>query len=413
MDKLFIKDLEVKGKRVMVRVDYNVPLDAEGNITDDSRIRATLPTINFLLDERARVILTSHLGRPKGKAVPGLSLRPVAKRLSRLLGKEVPLAEDCIGPKVKKLVDKMNPGDVILLENLRFHPEEEKNDQGFARELAGLCEGFIQEAFGNCHRSHTSMAGINDSVPVAAVGFLIKKEMEYFEKAVNNPLRPVVAILGGAKVSDKIKIVENLSKKMDKILIGGAMAFTFLKAQGYEVGRSLVEDSLLEGVKVVMEKARKNGIKFYLPVDFVVAEKFDPKAETKVVTFQEIPPNWYALDIGPASTRLFVEALSDARTIIWNGPMGAFEMDAFSRGTYAMVEAVTNSHALTIVGGGDTDVAFHRAGATFGISYISTGGGAFLKLLEGGELPGIAAITNKQIYEEKRRVLIGSGPATS
>ena len=413
MDKLFIKDLEVKGKRVMVRVDYNVPLDAEGNITDDSRIRATLPTINFLLDERARVILTSHLGRPKGKAVPGLSLRPVAKRLSRLLGKEVPLAEDCIGPKVKKLVDKMNPGDVILLENLRFHPEEEKNDQGFARELAGLCEVFIQDAFGNCHRSHSSMVGINDSVPVAAVGFLIKKEMEYFEKAVNNPLRPVVAILGGAKVSDKIKIVENLSKKMDKILIGGAMAFTFLKAQGYEVGRSLVEDSLLEGVKVVMEKARKNGIKFYLPVDFVVAEKFDPKAETKVVTFQEIPPNWYALDIGPASTRLFVEALSDARTIIWNGPMGAFEMDAFSRGTYAMVEAVTNSHALTIVGGGDTDVAFHRAGATFGISYISTGGGAFLKLLEGGELPGIAAITNKQIYEEKRRVLIGSGPATS
>lgn len=405
MEKLLVKDLEVRGKRVVVRVDYNVPLDAEGNITDDSRIRATLPTINFLLDEMAKVILISHLGRPKGKIVPSLSLQPVAKRLSRLLGKEVTLAEDCVGPKVKLLIDKMKPGDLILLENLRFHPEEEKNDPEFARELASLCDVFIQDAFGNCHRSHASMVGINRFVPVAAVGFLIKKELEYFEKAVNNPMRPVVAILGGAKISDKIRIIENLSKKVDKILIGGAMAFTFLKAQGYEVGRSLVEDSLLQEVKDVTEKARKNGIKFYLPVDFVVAEKFDPKAETKVVTFQEIPPNWYALDIGPASTRLFMEAFSDARTIIWNGPMGAFEMDAFSRGTYAIVEAVTNSHALTIVGGGDTDVAFHRAGATFGVSYISTGGGAFLKLLEGGELPGVTALTDKQAYEEKLQAL--------
>ncbi len=408
MDKLFIKDLDVHNKRVMVRVDYNVPLDAEGNITDDTRIRATLPTINYLLDEKARVILASHLGRPKGKVGPGLSLKPVAKRLSRLLGKEVPLAEDCIGTKVKKLVDNTNPGDIVLLENLRFHPEEEKNDPEFARELARLCDVFIQDAFGNCHRSHASMVGINKFVPVAAIGFLIKKELEYFEKAVNNPLRPVAALLGGAKISDKIRIIENLSRKVDKILIGGAMAFTFLKAQGYDVGRSLVEDSLLEEVKNVAEKARKNGIKFYLPVDFVVAEKFDPKAETKVVTFQEIPPAWYALDIGPASTRLFVEALSDALTIIWNGPMGAFEMDAFSRGTYAMVEAVTNSHALTIVGGGDTDVAFHRAGATFGVSYISTGGGAFLKLLEGGDLPGIAALTEKQVQEGRSRALITS-----
>jgi phosphoglycerate kinase len=405
VEKLFIKDLGLKGKRVMVRVDYNVPLDTEGNITDDSRIRATLPTINFLLDERARVIVVSHLGRPKGKVVPSLSLHPAAKRLSRLLGKEVPLAEDCIGPKAKLLIDKMNPGDIVLLENLRFHPEEEKNDPKFAEELATLCDVFIQDAFGNCHRSHASMVGINRFVPIAAVGFLIKRELEYFEKAVNNPMRPVVALLGGAKISDKIKIIENLSKKVDKILIGGAMAFTFLKAQGYEIGRSLVEDNLLEEVKNIVEEARRGGVKFYLPVDFVVAEKFDPKAETKVVTFQEIPPSWYALDIGPASTRLFVEALSDARTIIWNGPMGAFEMDAFSRGTYAMVEAVTNSHALTIVGGGDTDVAVHRVGATFGVSYISTGGGAFLKLLEGGELPGIAAITDKEAYEEKLQAL--------
>ncbi len=401
MEKLFIKDLDVKGKRVMVRVDYNVPLDAEGNITDDSRIRATLPTIDFLLDEKAKVIIASHLGRPKGKVVPNMSLLPVAKRLSRLLGKEVPFANDCIGPEAKGLVDRMSPGDVILLENLRFHPEEEKNDPGFAKELASLCEVFIQDAFGNSHRSHTSMVGINQFVSSAAIGFLVKKELECFEKAVNNPQRPVAAVLGGAKISDKIKIIDNLSKKMDKILIGGAMAFTFLKAQGYEVGLSPVDDSLLEGVREVMEKSKKAGKKFYLPVDFVSADKFDPKAQTKVVTFQEIPSNWYSLDIGPASTRLFSEALADARTIIWNGPMGVFEMDAFSRGTYAMVEAITNSHALTIVGGGDTDVAFHRAGATFGVSYISTGGGAFLKLLEGGELPAIAAIRNKEVHEVK------------
>ena len=408
MDKLFIKDLEVKGKRVMVRVDYNVPLDAEGNITDDSRIRATLPTINFLLDERARVILTSHLGRPKGKAVPGLSLRPVAKRLSRLLGKEVPLAEDCIGPKVKKLVDKMNPGDVILLENLRFHPEEEKNDQGFARELAGLCEVFIQEAFGNCHRSHASMVGVSRFVQASAIGFLVKKELEYFEKAITNPLCPLVVLLGGAKISDKIKVIKKLLMKVDKIIIGGPVAYTFLKAQGYNTGQSLVDDTMLEEVKNVMQEAKRAGLRFYLPVDFVVAERFSPEAETKVVPFREIPSNWCALDIGPATTRLFKEALGDARTIVWNGPMGAFEMDTFSRGTYAMVEAVASSHALTIVAGGDTAVAFHRAGATFNVSYISTGGGAFLRLLEGDKLPGLAAVTERQAYLERTKA-----PATT
>ncbi|KKO21105.1 MAG: phosphoglycerate kinase [Candidatus Brocadia sp.] len=397
MYKLFIKDIDVRRKRVMVRTDYNVPLDDEGNITDDTRIRATLPTINYLLDEEAKVIIASHLGRPEGKAIPKYSLKPVARRLQRFLSEKVKvtLAGDCIGPAVKKQIDEMRCGDVMVLENLRFHPGEEKNDPTFAKELASLCEVFIQDAFGNCHRKHASMIGVDDHVPSAA-GFLLKKEMDYFEKAVNNPMRPVVALLGGAKVSDKIKIVENLSKKMDKVLIGGAMAFTFLKAQGFCVGKSLVEDSMLDVVKNLMDISRKNGTKLYLPVDFVVAETFDGQAETKVVPYQEIPDKWIALDIGPATTKLFIEALQDAKTIVWNGPMGAFELDAFSRGTYAMVDAVTSSHASTIVGGGDTDMAFHKSGKTHEVSFISTGGGAFLKLLEGGELPGIASLSDRR-----------------
>lgn len=397
MSKLSIRDIDVRKKRVLVRTDYNVPLDEEGEITDDTRIRATLPTINYLLDEKAKVIIASHLGRPEGKVDPKYSLKPVARRLQRFLDEQVKviLAQDCIGPKVKEQIEKMDYGDVILLENLRFHPGEEKNDPNFAKELAGLCDVFIQDAFGNCHRKHASMVGIHNLVPSAA-GFLLKKEIDYFEKAVNNPMRPVVAILGGAKVSDKIKIIENLSKKMDKVLIGGAMAFTFLKSQGFSIGRSLVEDSMLDVVKNLMDVSRKNGKKLYLPVDFVVAENFDGRAETKVVPYQEIPDKWIALDIGPATTKLFSEALQDAKTIVWNGPMGAFELDAFSRGTYAMVDAVTSSHASTIVGGGDTDMALHKAGKTREVSFISTGGGAFLKLLEGGVLPGIAALSDKE-----------------
>ena len=397
MKKLFIKDLAVRKKKVMVRTDYNVPLDEDGNITDDTRIRATLPTINYLLDEEAKVIIASHLGRPGGSANPKYSLKPVARRLQRFLTEKVKvtLAEDCIGEDVKKQVEAMNYGDVLLLENLRFHPGEQKNDAGFAKELAGLCDLFVQDAFGNCHRNHASMVGIVQYVPAAA-GFLIKKELDYFEKSVNDPMRPVIAILGGSKVSDKIKIIENLAKKMDKIIIGGAMAFTFLKAQGIPVGKSLVEDSMIETVNNLMAYTKKNGTKLYLPVDFVVAEKFDKTAETKVVPFQEIPERWIALDIGPATTKLFSEVLQDAKTILWNGPMGAFEIDAFSRGTYAMVEIVTSSHASTIVGGGDTDMAFHKAGKTHEVSFISTGGGAFLKLLEGGDLPGIASLTDKK-----------------
>ncbi|MGR3177870.1 MAG: phosphoglycerate kinase [Candidatus Anammoxibacter sp.] len=396
MDRLFIKDINVRDKKVLVRVDFNVPFDSEGNISDDSRIRAAITTINYLLDENAKIILASHLGRPKGKVIPEFSLRPVAKRLKRLLDKDVIFIEDCIGENTKEVINKMNSGDIALLENLRFHEGEENNDPEFANEFMSLAEVFIQDAFGNCHRKHASMVGmVYGHIPKAAAGFLIKKEIDYFEKAIKNPMRPVVAILGGAKISDKVLVIENLAENVDKLLIGGAMAFTFLKALGFEVGKSLVEDSMIDTALRIMEKLKKENVKYYLPVDFVAAERFDPNAASKIVTFQEIPPDWMALDIGPASTKLFREALEDAKTILWNGPMGAFEMDAFSRGTYAMVDALVNSHALTIVGGGDTDLAFHKAGESYKVSFISTGGGAFLKLLEGKELPGIAALSEK------------------
>lgn len=394
MDRLFIKDINVRGKKVLVRVDFNVPFDSQGNIADDTRIRSALATINYLLDENATIILASHLGRPKGKVVPEFSLRPVAKRLKRLLDKEVIFVEDCIGDKVKEVINKMEPGNIALLENLRFHEGEENNDPEFANAFLSLGEVFIQEAFGNCHRKHASMVGLTyGHIAQAAAGFLVKKEIDYFDKAIKDPMRPVVAILGGAKVSDKVLVIDNLAENVDKLLIGGAMTFTFLKALGFEVGKSLVEDSMLDRALQIIEKLKKEKVKFYLPVDFVVAERFDPNAESKIVTFQEIPPQWMALDIGPASTKLFRETLDDAKTILWNGPMGAFEMDAYSRGTYAMVDALTNSHALTIVGGGDTDLAFHKVGESYKVSFISTGGGAFLKLLEGKELPGIAALS--------------------
>ena len=395
MNKLFINELDLKDKKVFVRVDYNVPFDEQGNITDDARIRATLPTINYLLDEGAIIILASHLGRPGGKALPEFSLKPVARRLNRLLNKEVMLARDCIGTEVKKQVDVMQPGDVLLLENLRFHKGEEENDPEFAKELASLCDVMVQDAFGNCHRTHASMVGMNKEVSQSAAGFLVKRELDYFEKAVTTPSRPVVAIVGGAKVSDKIKIIENLVKKVDKIIIGGAMAFPFLVVHGYGVGKAKVDENVAMKVLMINQLAKERGVKIYTPVDFVIADKFNGNAETKLVTFQEIPDDWFALDIGPASTKLFTEAMQNAKTILWNGPMGAFEIDAFSRGTYSMVESVVTAYALTIVGGGDTDLAFHRMGESYKVSFISTGGGAFLELLEGKELPGIAALTDK------------------
>ncbi|HOI15950.1 MAG TPA: phosphoglycerate kinase [Geobacteraceae bacterium] len=391
-----IKDLA--GKRVFLRVDFNVPLDEKGNITDDTRIRAVLSTINYALDCSAKVIIASHLGRPKGEKNPKYSMAPAAKRLSRLLDKDVTLAPDCIGDSVSSLVDAMKPGDVVMLENLRFYPGEEKNDPEYARALANLAEIYVNDAFAVSHRAHASVEAITRFIPIIAAGFLMKNEMGFFDRAMKNPVHPLVAILGGAKVSGKIEVIDNLLNKVDKIIIGGGMAFTFLKALGYGIGKSLVEEQLLETALATYNKAREKGIKFYLPVDCVVADRFDPAAEIKITPIQEIPNDWMALDIGPATMTLFSEALQNAKTIIWNGPMGVFEMDAFSRGTFAMVSAVANSYALTIVGGGDTDVAVHRAGEFAKISYISTGGGAFLELLEGKKLPGI-------------RVLEENGPA--
>jgi len=383
---------DLAGKRVFIRVDFNVPLDDKGNITDDTRIRAVLPTINYALDCHAKVIVASHLGRPKGEKNTKFSMAPAAKRLSRLLDKEVTLAPDCIGSEVQALVDDMKPGDVIMLENLRFHPGEEKNDPDFAKALAGLADIYVNDAFAVSHRAHSSVEAITRFVPVVTAGFLMKKEMGFFERSMQNPVHPLVAILGGAKVSGKIEVIDNLLNKVDKIIIGGGMAFTFLKALGYGIGKSLVEEPLLETALNAYNKAREKGIKIYLPVDCVVADRFDPSAEIKITPIQEIPSDWMALDIGPATVTLFAEALQNAKTIIWNGPMGVFEMDAFSRGTFAMVSAVANSYALTIVGGGDTDVAVHRAGEFAKISYISTGGGAFLELLEGKKLPGIKVL---------------------
>lgn len=396
LNKLTIEDLDIKGKRVFIRVDFNVPLDENLRITDDRRIRSTLPTINYAIDEGAKVILASHLGRPKGKSDPRLSLAPVAKRLQRLLNKEVLFADDCIGHKVEVLVSKMKDGDVILLENLRFHIEEERNDEEFAKALSSLADFYVNDAFGAAHRSHASIVGIPKYLPSAA-GFLLKKEVEYLRGVVNNPVRPFVAVLGGAKVSGKIGVLENLINKVDKVIVGGGMAFTFIKAMGYEIGDSLVEAEMLETADLIKGNLIRNNVKFYLPVDCVIAQSMEPGAETKIVTTQEIPKGWRALDIGPASVRLFSEALQDAKTIIWNGPMGVFEMDAFSRGTFAIAHAIADAYALTIAGGGDTDLAIHRAGVSDSISFISTGGGASLQLLEGRELPGIAALADKTV----------------
>jgi phosphoglycerate kinase len=394
MDKKTIEKVDLKGKRVFIRADFNVPLDENGNITDDTRIRSTLPTINYALDAGAKVILASHLGRPKGKPEAKYSLAPVALRLNRLLNKEVKFAKDCIGPDVEHLVQGMRPGDVLLLENLRFHPEEEKNDEGFSRALAAFTDVYVNDAFGTAHRAHASTYGITRFVKQSVAGFLMKKEIDYLQKTVANPVRPFVVILGGAKVSGKIGVIENLQNRADKIIVGGAMAFTFSKARGQEIGNSLVEDDMLEMAQRLRKGVRDKGVKFYLPVDFVVAESVADGAATKIVTSQEIPKGWVGLDIGPATTRLFAEAIQDAKTIIWNGPMGMFEKDAYSRGTFAIARSVADAYATTIVGGGDTDVAVHKAGVSDSITFISTGGGASLELLEGKELPGLAALTD-------------------
>ncbi len=387
-----IDEIEINGKKVLLRFDFNVPLDSDLNIVDDTRIRAVLPTINYALDENAKIIITSHLGRPKGEVVKRLSLAPVRRRLSRLLGKEVQMLDDCIGDDVKNAINDMEQGDVLLLENLRFHPGETLNSDVFARELASYADIYIDDAFGNAHRTHASNVGITRFVKECGAGFLMKKELNYFSRALENPYRPLVAIVGGSKMSDKCEAIVRLTEKVDKMIIGGAMAFTFLKAWGHEVGKSLVEESLLDKALGIIKTAKELGVKFYLPVDCVIAEGMRTDAETKIVPIQEINPNWMGLDIGPATITLFTEVLHNAKTVIWNGPMGAFEIDAFSRGTLALAHSVASSHALTIVGGGDTDVAIYRAGEIDNISYISTGGGSFLQLLEGKALPAVVAL---------------------
>ncbi len=387
-----IRDTDISGKKLLIRVDLNVPLDENQIIVDDTRIRAVLPTINYALDEHAKVIVASHMGRPEGKVVPELSLAPVAKRLTRLLQKDVQFASDCIGPEVDAMIKQMQQGDVLLLENLRFHLGEQENDNAFAKKLASLCEVYVNDAFAVAHRENASVVAITQFAPVCVAGFLLKKEFNYFTQAFKEPARPLVAIIGGAKVSSKLGALENLFHLVDKFLIGGSMANTFLKSVDYDVGKSFVENDLLWEARSLMKKATQKGTGFYIPVDAVVADRFDADAETKITPIQEIPPEWLIMDIGPATSLLYSEVLASAKTIIWNGPMGVFEMDAFSRGTSAMVNYIANSYALTIVGGGSTDVAIYRAGESYRITYISTGGGAFLDLMEGKTLPAVAAL---------------------
>ncbi len=387
-----IQDFDLSGKKLLMRVDFNVPLDAHAQITDDTRIKEVLPTVRYALENGASVILMSHLGRPKGKPAPQYSMAPAAKHLGKLLHLDVKMASDCIGPEVKTMVDQLKPGEILMLENLRFHPEEEKNDLAFAKELAGFCDVYINDAFAVSHRAHASVEAVTQFVKNCGAGLLLKKEIDYFKAAMENPKRPVVAVVGGAKVSSKLGALKNMLGRVNKMIIGGAMANTFLKSQGIDVGRSLVEDDLIPQAADIMAQASQLGVKFYLPVDVVAASAPEAPETAKIVPVQEIPKAFMALDIGPASSALFAEALGNAQTIIWNGPMGMFEKPAFSRGTMDMVRSVADSNALSIVGGGDTDVAVHRTGESEKISYISTGGGAFLELMEGKTLPGVAAL---------------------
>ncbi|WP_297952835.1 phosphoglycerate kinase [uncultured Desulfobulbus sp.] len=387
-----LKELELAGKRVLVRVDFNVPMNESGEITDDLRIRTALPTLRYLVEQRARVIICTHMGRPKGQRVEKFSLAPVAALTAEMLGRPVPLAPDCIGDEVAAAVAALKDGDCLMLENLRFHPEEEKNDAAFSRQLAAVADVYVNDAFAVSHRAHASVVGVTAHVPEKAAGFLLQKEMEYFQRAIGTPQRPLVAIVGGAKVSGKLEALQNMLGRVDRMIIGGAMANTFLKSQGYNVGASKVEDDLLETARQLLVQARAQGIKVYLPVDVIAADRFAPDAVSKQVTIQDIPDNWMALDIGPASVVLFNEALADAKTIVWNGPMGAFEMDAYARGTMALAHTVASSHALSVTGGGDSNAAVKQSGEAENISYMSTGGGAFLMLMEGKELPGIKAL---------------------
>ncbi|HHH82088.1 MAG TPA: phosphoglycerate kinase [Chloroflexi bacterium] len=391
MEKKTVRDIDVSGRRVLLRVDFNVPLK-DGTVADDMRIRAALPTIHYMLERGARVILCSHLGRPKGKPDPDLSLKPVADHLAKLLGKPVAFAQDCVGPEAEHAAAALGEGDVLLLENTRFHPEEKQNDKGFARALASLAEVYVNDAFGSAHRAHASTEGVAHFLPAVA-GFLMEKEIEFLGKALEDPARPFVAILGGAKISDKIGVIRRLLSLADCLLIGGGMANTFLAAQGLEMQESLVEGEVLDLAK---EMRQEGGAKLLLPLDLVVADAFEEGAERKVVAVDAIPAGWRAMDIGPETQRRFRDALTGAKLIVWNGPMGVFEFEPFAVGTRAVAEAVAESGAVSIVGGGDSAAAIQQAGLADRISHVSTGGGASLEFLEGKTLPGVAALLDRE-----------------
>ena len=398
MSKLTINDLDLKGKRVFIRVDFNVPLK-DAVVTDDTRIRETLPTLRLAIQKGARLVLASHLGRPKGGPDPKYSMRPAAKKLEELLGKPVAFALDCVGPGAEGQSKALRDGEVLVLENVRFHPEEEKNDETFSRHLAALCDGvFVCDAFGSAHRAHASVVGITRFVQQAAAGLLMEKELAYLGKAVTNPARPFVAILGGAKVSDKIEVVENLMKIADTMLIGGGMAYTFLKADGHPIGKSLVEDDKLDLAKRLREEAQQKRFALLLPVDHVIGAEFKADTATKIVSVHDTPDSWMGLDIGPKTIETYKQKIAGAKTIVWNGPMGVFEMPAFAKGTLAIAKAVadaTTAGATSIIGGGDSVAAVHQSGVADKISHISTGGGASLEFLGGRKLPGVEALTNK------------------
>lgn len=395
MNKKTIRDIDVQNKKVLVRCDFNVPLDKEtGNITNDLRIVAALPTIKYLLEHNAKVILCSHLGKPKGEIKPNLTLRPVAERLSEYLGFEVKFATDIVGESAKKLANELEPGKVILLENVRFDPREEANDKEFSKELADLAEIYVNDAFGTAHRAHSSTTGVAEFLP-AVCGFLMEKEVKMLGDCLDNPQRPFVAILGGAKVSDKIKVIENLLEKVDTIIIGGGMTFTFLKAMGYEVGNSICELDRLDIAKETIEKAKMKGVKLLLPIDTVCGKEFTNDTETVTVDSKQIPEGWQGLDIGPKAIEEYTQELKSAKTVIWNGPLGVFEFEKFAKGTNSIAKVLSELDATTIVGGGDSVAAIEKGGFSDKITHISTGGGASLEFLEGKALPGIEALNDK------------------
>ncbi len=388
-----IKDINVTEQKVLIRVDFNVPFDENGNISDDTRINAVLPTLKYLLEQNAKIIICSHCGRPKGERLEKFSLAPVANRLENLLNHKIQLAPDCIGAEVDNLVSNLQNGDILLLENLRFHTAEQKNDPDFAKQLASHADIYVNDAFAVSHRAHASVEGVTHHIKTCVAGFLLQREIDFFKRSIVTPAKPLAAIMGGAKVSSKLGAIRNMLDRVDIMIIGGAMANTFLKSKGYEIGKSLVEDDLLDTARELIDLAHEKNVKFYLPIDCVAANDFTPQAQNKITTIDDMPATWMSLDIGPASSKLFHEALSEAKTIVWNGPMGAFEMPPFAKGSFAMVETITSSNALSIVGGGDTNVVINQAGATDKVSYMSTGGGAFLMLMEGKDLPGVAALT--------------------